>query len=124
MVSESESDVDLSVAKGKRSASEMGFEIPPAKRPEPEEDSVTESESDFDMQLPFRPPTSALPSAPVTGNAVVNCDVGWRSPLLITGTLRGSSPADDSVTESESDEELPAHVVGTHSKTSSHILTT
>lgn len=53
----------------------MGFEIPPAKRPEPEEGSVTESESDFDMQLPSRPPTSALPSVPVTGNAVVHGDV-------------------------------------------------
>ena len=122
MVSESENDIDLSATKGKRSASEMGFDIPPAKRPEPEEDSVTESESDFDMQLPSRPPTSVQPSVLVTGNAVPHCDAGWCSPQLITETLRGSLPEDDSVTESESDEELPADVVGIHSKTRSHKL--
>ena len=77
VVSESESDIGLSATRGKRSASEMGFDIPPAKRPEPEEGSVTESESDFDMRPPSRPPKSALP---VTGNAVAHCDAGWCSP--------------------------------------------
>ena len=80
VVSESESDIDLSATKGKRSASEMGFDIPPAKRPEPEEGSVTESESDFDMQPSSRPPPISAPL--VTGNAVAHCDAGWCSPSL------------------------------------------
>lgn len=60
VVSEHESDVGLSATKSKRTASDMGFKIPPAKRPEPDEGSVTESESDVDVVLPSRPPASAL----------------------------------------------------------------
>jgi hypothetical protein len=60
VISEHESDVGLPATKSKRTASDMGFEIPPAKRPEPDEGSVTESESDVDVVLPSRPSASAL----------------------------------------------------------------
>lgn len=80
-MSEPESDVELSATKSKRKASEVEFEIPPAKRPEPAEGSVTESESDFDMVIPSRTPT-AVPG-PSRGNLAVYCDTVWSSPSTI-----------------------------------------
>ena len=62
-MSEPESEGDLSAIKSKRTASEVGFSIPPAKRPEPAEASVTESESDIDVVSLSRLPVSATASA-------------------------------------------------------------
>ena len=62
-MSESESEGELSAIKSKRKASEVGFSIPPAKRPEPAEASVTESESDIDVISPSRLPASVPASA-------------------------------------------------------------
>ena len=76
VVSEPETDVEVSATKNKRKASEMEFKIPPAKRPEPAEDSVTESESDLDVALPSGPPTSSLALATSKGNAAVHLTQG------------------------------------------------
>ena len=62
-MSEPESEGELSAIKSKRKASEVGFSIPPAKRPEPAEASVTESESDIDVVSASCFPASASPSA-------------------------------------------------------------
>jgi hypothetical protein len=62
-VSEPESEGELSATKSKRKASEVGFSIPPAKRPEPAEASVTESESDIDVVSLSCLPASASASA-------------------------------------------------------------
>jgi hypothetical protein len=62
VVSEPESEGELSAIKSKRKASEVGFSIPPAKRPEPAEASVTESESDIDLVSPSCLPASASAS--------------------------------------------------------------
>ncbi|KAH9044878.1 P-loop containing nucleoside triphosphate hydrolase protein [Lactarius hengduanensis] len=83
---ESESDIPPET-QSKRKASEMDFEIPPTKRTELDEGSTTESESDLDVTLPSSTLASALVSTLTTGG-------------------RKSSPLDDSVTESESDDEL------------------
>jgi len=61
-VSELESEGELSATKSKRKASEVGFSVPPAKRPEPAEASVTESESDIDVVSLSRLPASASAS--------------------------------------------------------------
>lgn len=67
VVLESESDNGLPETQSKRKASEMDFEIPPAKRTEPTEGSMTESESDSDV-IPFsRTPASTLISASSKG---------------------------------------------------------
>jgi len=76
VVSEPETDVEVSATKNKRKASEMEFKIPPAKRPEPAEDSVTESESDLDVALPSGPPTSSLALAMSKGNAALHLTQG------------------------------------------------
>lgn len=110
-MSEPESDLELSATKSKRKASETEFEIPPAKRPEPIEGSVTESESDFDGVIPSRLPASVLTLGPSKGTTTSYCDTGLCSPQLPTGALRGFSPTADSVTESESDDGLPTEVV-------------
>ena len=75
VVSEPESEGELSAIKSKRTASEVGFSIPLAKRPELAEYSVTESESDTDVVSPSRLPTSGPTSAHGKGTAAVhNCD--------------------------------------------------
>jgi hypothetical protein len=74
-VSEPESEGELSAIKSKRTASEVGFSIPLAKRPELAEYSVTESESDTDVVSPSRLPTSGPTSAHGKGTATVHiCD--------------------------------------------------
>ena len=64
---ESESDNGLPETQSKRKASEMDFEIPPAKRTEPAEGSTTESESDSDVLHSTRTPASTLISASSKG---------------------------------------------------------
>ena len=84
VVSEPEIEGDVSATKNKRKASELGFSIPPAKWPEPEEYSVMESESDFDDVFPpcLTAPAPALArSKDIT--AIHNCDR-----LMLTSTLR------------------------------------
>ncbi|KAF8258164.1 P-loop containing nucleoside triphosphate hydrolase protein [Lactarius quietus] len=83
---EPESDTGLPETQSKRKASEMDFEIPPAKRTEQAEGSTTESESDSDVIPSSRTPASTLVSNPSKGGCK-------------------SSPVEDSVTESESDDE-------------------
>jgi len=113
-VPEPESEVELSAIKSKRKASEVGFSIPPAKRPEPAEFSVTESESDSDAS-PSHHRASALAPAQGKGTAKVhNCDRTLCSPQRLVGYLRTPSPADDSVTESESDDGFPVEAVSDH----------
>ncbi|KAH9031884.1 P-loop containing nucleoside triphosphate hydrolase protein [Lactarius pseudohatsudake] len=88
---ESESDIPPET-QSKRKASETDFEIPPTKRTELDEGSTTESESDLDVTLPSSTLASALVSTLTTGG-------------------RKSSPLDDSVTESESDDEFLGEAV-------------
>ncbi|KAH9953604.1 P-loop containing nucleoside triphosphate hydrolase protein [Russula dissimulans] len=76
----------------------MEFDIPPAKRPEKAEDSLTESESDSDVVLPSRLPTSGL--------------VAKKGTATLPTAFRDVTPEEDSVTESESDDELPVEAVG------------
>ncbi|KAI9454269.1 P-loop containing nucleoside triphosphate hydrolase protein [Russula earlei] len=95
-VTEPESDGEHLEAQSKRKASEMEFKIPPAKRPGTTEGSVTESESDSDVVLPSRLPPSA------------SCLASKK------GALYRSSPANDSVTESESDDGLPVEAEQPH----------
>ena len=97
----------MSAAKNKRKASELGFSIPPAKRPEPEEYSVTESESDSDAAVPSCLPASAPALARSKDIATIhNCDTDLCLPQLLIEGLRNFSSADDSVTESDSDDLL------------------
>ena len=100
---ESESDNGLPETQSKRKASEMDFEIPPAKRTEPAEGSTTESESDSDV-LYSRTPASTLISALSKGNITLLSRTKLCSPWLVLGG-RKYSPVDDSVTESESEDE-------------------
>ena len=102
---EPESDVERTPATSKRKASEMEFEIPPAKRTEPAEDSVTESESGADDVLPRSRHASVLALNLSKGTVAVRYEGNLCLSRLVTVPLRGSSPADDSVTESESDGE-------------------
>ena len=112
-MSEPESEGELSAIKSKRKASELGFSIPPAKRPETAECSVTESESDFDVVSPSRLPASASALARSKAATTVHkFGTGLRSPRLLIEDLRGSWSTDDSVTESESDDDLFAETVG------------
>src|SRR6266702_7030848 len=67
VVPEPESDIELPETQSKRKASEMDFEIPPAKRTEPAEGSTTESESDLDVIPPSSTLASALVSTPSKG---------------------------------------------------------
>lgn len=94
---EPESDIEQHATASKRKASEMEFEIPSAKRTGPVAgDSVTESDSDsYDVLLPSR-------RAPAVVSNIRACRIG---------PPRRSTPADDSVTESESDDELPTNPV-------------
>jgi hypothetical protein len=68
-VSEPESEGELSAIKGKRKASEVGFSVPPAKRPEPLEASVTESESDIDVV--FLPASASASARKGTQQSIV-----------------------------------------------------
>jgi hypothetical protein len=110
-VSEPESEGELSAIKSKRKASEVGFSIPPAKRPEPAEASVTESESDIDVVYPTRLPASASASTRKGTQQSVVVTALCSSQLLI-GDLRAPVSVDDSVTESESDNGFHVEVVG------------
>ena len=95
----------MSATKNKRKASELGFSIPPAKRPEPEECSVTESESDSDIVAPSCLPASAPALARSKDVATIhNYNTDLCSPQLLIENSRGSSSADDSITESDSDD--------------------
>ncbi len=107
VVSEPETDIELPENHSKRKASEMDFEVPPAKRTEPADDSATESESDSDVI-----PRSSLPldSATSKGTVAAHYHANLFSPRLILGGLK-SSLVDDSVTESESDDDLLDHAV-------------
>jgi SNF2 family DNA or RNA helicase len=105
----------VSATKNKRKASELGFSIPPAKRPEPEEYSVTESESDFDDVSPSCLPAST-PTLAQSKDITTHCDTDLCSPQLLIDFLGGFSPEDDSVTESDSDDGLPEETVGDYSK--------
>ena len=101
---ESESDNGLPETQSKRKASEMDFEIPPAKRTEPAEGSTTESESDSDVLHSTRTPASTLISASSKGTITPLSLTKLCSPWLVLGG-RKYSPVDDSVTESESEDE-------------------
>jgi SNF2 family DNA or RNA helicase len=74
---------------------------------------VTESESDFDVVSPSRLPASASALARSKAATTVHkFGTGLRSPRLLIEDLRGSWSTDDSVTESESDDDLFAETVG------------
>jgi hypothetical protein len=104
VVPEPESDNELPETQSKRKASEMDFEIPPAKRTEPAEGSTTESESDSDVipfsriqhRHSFRPRVRVLSQSLITRQTMLTLARPRRSK---------SSLIDDSVTESESDDE-------------------
>jgi hypothetical protein len=83
----------------------MDFEIPPAKRTEPADGSTTESESDLDVMPASSNPASALVLTPSKGTVAAPYHANLCSPWLVLGG-RKSFPGDDSVTESESDDEL------------------
>ena len=71
IVPEPESDIELPETQSKRKASEMDFEIPPAKRTGPAEGSTTESESDSDVTPLSRTPASTLVQLPSKGTIAV-----------------------------------------------------
>ena len=114
-MSEPESEDELSAMKNKRKASEVGFSIPPAKRPEPAEASVTESESDIDVVSPSRLPASASASTR-KGTQPSIVVTALCSPQPLIGDLRAPVSTDDSVTESESDDGFHVQVVGDYLK--------
>ena len=85
-MSEPESEGDLYTTKSKRKASEVGFSNPPAKRPEPAEASVTESESDIDVvSLPRHPASASASARKGTQQTIV------ITQLLLTSTSHGRS---------------------------------
>lgn len=69
----------------------------------------------------FRPVHRQLYQAPVKVMRSIHYGSGGSHPWLTTGTLCGSYPADDSVTESESEDELSAEVVVICSKVTSFV---
>ena len=82
----------------------MEFEIPPAKRTEPAEGSTTESESDLDVMPSSSNPASALVLTPSKGTVAALYQANLCSSWFVLGG-RKSLSVDDSVTESESDDE-------------------
>ena len=67
VVPESESDIGVPETQSKRKASEMDFDIPPAKKTVPAEGSTTESEGDSDVIPLSKTPASTLVSIPSKG---------------------------------------------------------
>ena len=67
VVPESESGIGVPETQSKRKASEMDFDIPPAKKTVPAEGSTTESESDSDVIPLSKTPASTFISIPSKG---------------------------------------------------------